>query len=112
MTVSGSENRREHKRIIVSKPAVVKSGEAEYNGKILNISAGGAGISLDVQLKDNSRITVNIENMGMIPARVVRSMQDGVAVKFELSEEKEQKFIEQITHIVEMKRNAESQKSA
>ncbi len=107
MTSTETANRREHKRVLISKPTLVKSGEQEFNGRILNISAGGAGISLDVQLKDNTRITVNIEDVGMIPARVVRNMKDGVGVKFEISEEKEARFIQQITEIVDMKRRKE-----
>ncbi len=112
MTNEAAENRREHKRIIVSAPAVVQTGDEEFSGKILNISAGGAGISMDVQLKDDSRITVNIEDLGMIPARVVRKLQNGVAVKFEISEEKEKRFIQQVTEIVEMKRGQQAQKLA
>lgn len=107
MTSTETENRREHKRVLISTPALVKSGNQEFNGRILNISAGGAGISLDVQLKDNTRITVNIEDVGMIPARVVRNMKDGVGVKFEISEEKEARFIQQITDIIDMKRQKE-----
>ncbi|MBL4667599.1 MAG: PilZ domain-containing protein [Sneathiella sp.] len=106
------DNRREHKRILVSKPTLVKSGDTEFSGRILNISAGGAGISMDVQLLDNTHITVNIENVGMIPAKVVRNMKDGVGVKFEISKEKEKRFIEQITEIVDLKRKEELDKIA
>ncbi|MBL4908359.1 MAG: PilZ domain-containing protein [Sneathiella sp.] len=112
MTNSATDNRREHRRILVSKPATVTKGSLEYSGKILNISAGGAGIRLDVQLLDNTQITVNIDNVGTIPAKVVRQMQDGVGVKFDLSEEKEQRFIQQITEIVEKKRKESSKESA
>jgi len=97
-------NRREHKRILVSNPATVESDGDSYSGRILNISAGGAGISMDVRLLDDTKLTVNIENVGMIPAKVVRQMQDGVGVKFEISEEKERRFIKKITEIVDKKR--------
>ena len=103
-------NRRQHKRILISSPTKVAAGADEYSGRILNISAGGAGIQLDVQLKDHSQIKVNIQDLGMIPATVVRKMQDGVAVKFQLSEEKEQKFIEMVENIIQEKRkNGETQ---
>lgn len=104
MTNSAVDNRREHRRILVSKPTKIAEGNQEFNGSILNISAGGAGIRLDVQLRDSTQITVDIENVGAIPAKVVRQMQDGVGVKFQLSKEKEQRFIEQISSIVEQKR--------
>jgi PilZ domain len=101
-----AENRREHTRVLVSGEATVVSGDTEYNGRILNISAGGAGIDLDVQLSDNTQVTVNIEDMGLIPARVVRNMKDGVGVKFEITKEKEERFVRQISEIVEQKRRA------
>jgi len=99
-------NRREHKRIIVSSPTKVDVGDGEYSGRILNISAGGAGIQLDVQLKDQSQIKVNIQDLGMIPATVVRKMRDGVAVKFQLSEDREKQFIDMVEGIVQEKRKA------
>ncbi len=112
MTNDTAENRREHRRILVSNPATVTTDGEEIPGRILNISAGGAGIRMDVQLMDNTRITVNIENFGIVPAKVVRRLQDGVAVKFELSAEKEKRFIQQITDIVEKKREEENLKTA
>ncbi|OUR80344.1 hypothetical protein A9Q83_01185 [Alphaproteobacteria bacterium 46_93_T64] len=112
MSAENSDNRREHKRILVSKATLVKTDNKEFSGRILNISAGGAGICMDVQLVDSTHITVNIENVGMIPAKVVRKMKDGVGVKFEISKEKEKRFIEQITEIVELKRNEEANKIA
>ncbi|WP_169568724.1 PilZ domain-containing protein [Sneathiella limimaris] len=112
MTNEETQNRRQHKRVIVSQPTIVSTNDENFKGRILNISAGGAGISLDVQLKDNTRITVNIEDLGLIPARVVRNMKEGVGVKFEISEEKEQRFIEQITDIIERKRQQKEQNIA
>ena len=112
MTSIADDNRREHKRVLISAPAVVTADDKEFSGRILNISAGGAGINMDVQLVDDTRITVKIEDVGMIPARVVRNMQNGVAVKFEISAEKEKRFIEQITNIVESKRQNQTQKLA
>ena len=41
-------NRREHKRILVSNPMTVESDGDSYSGRILNISAGGAGISMEL----------------------------------------------------------------
>ncbi|USG60026.1 PilZ domain-containing protein [Sneathiella marina] len=97
-------NRRAHRRVLVSNMTTVSHEGDQYQAKVLNISAGGAGISLDVRLADQSRISVNVENFGIIPARVVRQMRDGIGVKFEMSEEKEQAFIRQVTKIVSKKR--------
>ncbi|MEH6525199.1 MAG: PilZ domain-containing protein [Sneathiella sp.] len=97
-------NRRAYRRVLVSNSTTISHDGDQYQAKVLNISAGGAGISLDVRLEDQTRISVNVENFGVIPARVVRQLRDGVGVKFELSEEKEQAFIKQVTKIVTQKR--------
>lgn len=88
MTEQAIINRRQHRRMFISQPTRVELDGTQHQGRILNVSAGGAGIMLDVQLPDNTRLAVEIENIGMIPARVVRQLSEGIAVKFELSEEK------------------------
>ncbi|GLQ07611.1 PilZ domain-containing protein [Sneathiella chinensis] len=107
-TNTATPNRRSHKRILVSSPTTIQAESGHHPGKILNISAGGAGIELDVELADQTRITVNIDDMGFIPARVVRQMKDGVGVRFEISADKEERFIQQITRIVEKKRQEQA----
>lgn len=104
MSETNADNRREYRRILVSNPTTVESDDGSYSARILNISAGGAGIQMDVRLLDQTKLTVNIENIGMIPAKVVRQMQNGVGVKFEISEEKERRFIKKITEIVDKRR--------
>lgn len=104
MTEQTINNRRKHRRVFFSQPTRVELDGAEHEGRILNVSAGGAGIMLDVQLPDNTRLAVEIENVGMIPGKVVRQLNEGIAIKFELSKEKEQTFIKQIMKIVDEKR--------
>lgn len=111
MFTSALNNRRAYRRVLVSNSATVAHEGESFNAKILNISAGGAGIRMDVRLKDQTEITVDVENVGLIPARVVRQMKNGVGVKFEMSTEKEQHFIEQITEIVRQKRQESLQQA-
>jgi PilZ domain len=98
------KNRRSHRRVIVSNSTTISHQEDSYEAKILNISAGGAGICLEVRLANQSLVSVNVENFGIFPARIIRQMQNGVAVKFEMSEQKENKFIELVTSIILQKR--------
>ncbi|MCR9212660.1 MAG: PilZ domain-containing protein [Proteobacteria bacterium] len=106
MSSSNDHNRRAHKRVLVANSTTVAHDGDRYRARILNISAGGAGIRMDVRLEDQTRIAVDIENIGLVPATVVRQMKDGVGVKFELSVEKEKRFLRQISQIVAEKRGA------
>jgi len=56
-------------------------------------------------------IAVEIENVGVIPARVIRQMKNGVGVKFEMSAEKEKQFVRQISEIVAQKKDQKTQKT-
>ncbi|PHQ70631.1 MAG: hypothetical protein COB93_05065 [Sneathiella sp.] len=98
-------NRRAHRRVLVSNSTTIAHEGDDHQAQILNISAGGAGIRMDVRLEDQTMVVVDIENVGLIPARVVRQMKNGVGVKFEMSAEKEARFIRQITEIITQKRN-------
>ena len=111
MLNSLDSNRRAHRHVLVSSSTTVAHGSDAYEAKILNISAGGAGIRLDVRLEDQSMIAVEIENVGVIPARVIRQMKNGVGVKFEMSAEKEKQFVRQISEIVAQKKDQKTQKT-
>ena len=104
MTPFDPENRRVHRRVVMEKDTRICHGGGAARARILNISAGGAGLQMEMRLPDSTEITVEIENIGLIPARIVRQMADGVAVKFEFSEEKEQQLIRQIADLVARKR--------
>ncbi|MCF8469052.1 MAG: PilZ domain-containing protein [Sneathiella sp.] len=99
-----NENRRAHRRVLVSNGATITHDGDQHCARILNISAGGAGLQMEVRLPDATEITVEIDDVGFIPARIVRQMEGGVGVKFEISVEKERLFVEQIARIVTRKR--------
>ena len=99
-----NDNRRAHRRSVIVQKTRVRHDGGEETGRILNISAGGAGLQLEVRLPEQTEITVEIDNIGIVPAQVVRQMQDGVGVKFTFSPEREQMFIRQITKLVAEKR--------
>ena len=99
-----NDNRRAHRRSALVQQTRVRHDGGEQPGRILNISAGGAGLQMEVRLPDQTEITVEIENIGIIPAQVVRQMKDGVGVKFTFSPEREQMFIRQISKLIAEKR--------
>ena len=84
-TVEPAEKRR-HLRHSVNEPcrAILESGEIV--GAVVNMSVSGAAIHLDIELEINpeigSIIELQIERIGKIRTRVVRSLIGGVAVEF------------------------------
>ena len=98
------ENRRAHRRVRIGQDTDITLDGDRHPARIHNISLGGAGLQLDMRLPDATEISIEIENIGIIPARIVRQMENGVGVKFEFSEEKEQALIRKIAGLVARKR--------
>lgn len=104
MTASDIENRRAHRRVELARETEIAHDGGRLHARILNISLGGAGLQMDMRLSDATEITLEIENVGIIPARIVRQMENGVGVKFAFSEEKEQALIQKISGLLAKKR--------
>ncbi len=70
---------RVHDRVIPSNPvtSIVLPDNRKYDCKIIDMSIGGAAIALDVRPALNSGVT-----LGKMRARVVRHLEDGVALEF------------------------------
>ncbi len=76
------------------------TGDQTHKGAILDISASGAAIRLDVQLEDGTGVEVLIEGMGRIAARVARKLADGVAVEFDIDQAKEAAFLDALAQLI------------
>ena len=88
----GAEHRR-HVRCTVYEPCVVFVGEEEFSGAVVDMSVGGAAVRLEVQLEvhpaPDTPIQLQINGIGRLRTRVIRSMIDGVAVEFNIDPYKE-----------------------
>ena len=78
--------RRRHVRSTVYEPCRVVVKDKEYEGAVVDMSVGGAGIQLDVHLDvqppAGTPVALYIERIGRIPANVVRPLVNGFAVEF------------------------------
>ena len=89
---NGAENRL-HVRCTVYEPCVALIGEEEFSGAVVDMSVGGAAMRLEVQLEvhpaPDTPIQLQINGIGRLRTRVIRSMIDGVAVEFNIDPYKE-----------------------
>lgn len=76
-----AHNRRQ--RYAIPKAVSIMTGDQTHRGNVLDISASGAAIQLDVQLEEGTRIELSMEGVGRIAAQVARKVADGVAVEFD-----------------------------
>ena len=92
--------RRRHERIKIDKTVTIRDGVAEHRGRVLDISSSGAAVSMnksDLHLEDDQDLELELEEIGVLSGNVVRALDDGFAMSFDLDDESEDRLISEIT---------------
>jgi hypothetical protein len=95
-----AQERRRGKRYKVDKAVTIRDGAEERNGRLKDISAGGAAVSaedIDVYFDEEQELELELDDFGTLPGNVVRTLDDGFAMEFDLDEEGEEQLISEIT---------------
>ena len=102
---NGAEHRR-HVRCTVYEPCRAAFGDQEYSGAVVDMSVGGAAVRLEVEVEadiqpaPDSQVRLNIEGIGWLRTRVVRSMVDGVAVEFTIDPDGESHLLAALKQVL------------
>ena len=100
----GSHGRRRHVRCTVYEPCQVAVEGRKFSGAIVNMSVGGAAIQLDVHLDvqpgADTPVALHIDRIGRIPARVVRSLIDGIAVEYRINRDQEKHLVPALKRVL------------
>lgn len=94
------QERRRGKRYKVDKAVTIRDGAEQRNGRLKDISAGGAAISaddVDAFIDDDQELELELDDFGTLAGNVVRTLDDGFAMEFDLDEEGEEQLISEIT---------------
>jgi hypothetical protein len=86
-TGGSTSDQRRHQRLEVRKPfkaMIIGEDGVEQNATVMDISAGGAGLTVDAKFENDTFVELHMEGYGKIPARVKRDFVEGVGVEFEL----------------------------
>ena len=97
--MSETDNRRQHERIPITRLVKMTTLEGMQDGKITNISVGGAAIvsrkPLAIELGEP--VELRIENFETIPGRVVRAgSKSDFAIAFDINETKARQIVEDL----------------
>ncbi len=93
MTEGNGAEQRRHVRCTVCEPCFAVVFNQEYSGTVVDMSMGGAAVRLEVLLDaqpaPGTPIQLQIDGIGRLHTRVVRSRIAGVAVEFNIDPRKE-----------------------
>ena len=100
-----SHDQRRHVRCTVYEPCSVVVEGNRYGGAIVDMSVGGAAIQLDVHLEvqpgADTPVTLRIDRIGRIPARVVRPLIDGIAVEYRINRDQEMHLVPALRRVLD-----------
>ena len=86
MAMAEPVEKRRHLRHSVNEPCRVRFEGGEFIGAVVNMSVSGAAIhldlELDVEVEPGTIVELQIQRIGMLRTRTVRSLIGGVAVEF------------------------------
>ncbi len=97
MSYAGKDNRRHNVRYGVFERCVVTLEGRQFEGLIVDMSLGGAALRMDVQMATQpsagTPVTLDINRVGRVPAKVVRPLFNGIAVEFDIDRDTEDHLV-------------------
>lgn len=96
------QERRRQTRYKLDRPVTIRDGSEAHNGRLADISSGGAAVNAvedDTVFDEDQELELEMEEFGRLSGNVVRTLDDGFAMSFDLDEEGEEQLITEITGI-------------
>ncbi len=97
--MSKSDNRRQHKRIPITRSVETTTPEGTQDGEITDISVGGAAIvsSGPLEIGLGEPVELRVENFEKVPGRVVRAgSKSDFAIAFDLDETEARQIVDDL----------------
>ncbi len=96
-------DRRVFTRYSMRKGVEIRDGGRRREGRLQDISGGGAAIQtdagdelLDETLAEGRHVGIDVEDMGYYGAEVIRDLEEGYAVRFEMDDAERDELVTEI----------------
>ena len=97
--MAGLERRR-HTRLKMRRPVIVRGGDETLDGELVDISQSGAAVSLDdedFEIEEERDVEIDMADFGVLAGNIVRTLDEGFAMTFDLDESSEDRLITELT---------------
>jgi len=96
-----SQERRRQTRYKLDRPVTIRDdSDEQHTARISDISTGGAAVSAiddETSFDEDQHLELELDDFGRLPGNVVRTLDDGFAMAFDLDDEGEENLISEIT---------------
>jgi len=93
-------DRRRHERVQIKRNVTVRNGAESHEGALVDISSSGAAISIEEDnytIEEDQDLELDMEDFGVLTGNVVRTLDEGFAMTFDLDESSEDRLITELT---------------
>ena len=94
--IPGGDEGRRHIRCDVFDTAIATIDGEKYKCAIVNLSIGGAAVIFDVEFdnppEEGTTVSLDIDGLGKMNGYVARHLDEGMAIKLNVSENKQDKL--------------------
>ena len=92
------EDLRRHRRIrLDGRPARLLIDGAWQNGRVMDISGGGAALAIDGRAVVGARVVLSDTELGLISGSIVRRREDGPSMVFDMDDKRRGALIDTLT---------------
>lgn len=89
---------RRHKRVPArGHPARVLIGGTWHEGRLVDISGGGAAVDLALRAPVGEQVVLSDNDLGLIGGRVTRRRETGPALAFEMDDRRRDALVDSLT---------------
>lgn len=97
------DDRRIYPRYSMDRGVEICDGDRRRGGRLQDISAGGAAIQTNGDgnydedaVQEGSQIDIDVEDLGFYGAEVIRDLEDGYAVRFDIYDAERDELVSEI----------------
>ncbi len=105
MKYTGMDDRRRDERYGVFERCGVTLEGRQFEGLIVDRSLGGAALRADVQMATQpsvgTAVTLDINRVGRVPAKVVRPLFNGIAVEFDIDRDTKDRLVAALVQVID-----------
>ncbi len=105
MKYTGVDDRRRDVRYGVFERCGITLEGRQFEGLIVDMSLGGAALRADVQMATQpsagTPVTLNINRVGQVPAKVVRPLFNGITVEFDIDRDAEDQLVGALMQVLD-----------
>ena len=102
-SVRATTDKRKFLRAATTAPASIITGGERIDGSLLDLSAGGTALRVDIKPAIAHTVILYIEQLGRMRGRITRHFAEGIAIEFDIEPSRRDRLTQQVLGLLGQK---------